>query len=416
MNVKFITLGCKTNFYESQAMAELFRDAGYEVIEKGAADIYVINTCTVTGTGAQKSRQHIRKVRKESPNAVIAVTGCYAQTEPEAVGALGAADVIVGNSGRRDIVTLCERALKGERISECVNIMKEREFEEIALTPSQSRIRANIKIEDGCNNFCTYCIIPYARGPVRSRDIDKIAEETRLLADHGYAEIVLTGIHIGSYGKDLKNGLGLADVAETVCGIEGIKRVRLGSVEPMTITEDFVSRTKKLKNLCPQFHLSLQSGCDETLKRMKRHYTAAEYKEAVKRIRDAFPDASITTDLMVGFPGETDEEFEASYKFCREIGFMHMHVFKYSIRSGTVAAGMENQVPEEVKEARSEKMIALSEKMKKEFYDRFVGRETEVLIEKRTKSGKFHATTANYMDVYIDADESMEGKLVTAVI
>lgn len=416
MNVKFITLGCKTNFYESQAMAELFREAGYDIAESGTADIYVINTCTVTGTGAQKSRQHIRKARKENPNAVIAVTGCYAQTEPKAVEALGEADVIVGNSGRRDIVALCERALNGERISDCVNIMKEREFEEIALTPSQSRIRANIKIEDGCSNFCTYCIIPYARGPVRSRSMEKIEEEARLLAAHGYAEIVLTGIHIGSYGKDLNNGLSLTDVIETVCGVEGIKRVRLGSVEPMTITEEFVSRTRNLKNLCPQFHLSLQSGCDETLGRMRRHYTAAEYREAVRRLREAFPDASITTDLMVGFPGETDEEFEASYSFCREIGFMHMHVFKYSVRSGTVAAKMENQVSEEVKEARSERMLALSEKMKKEFYDRFAGRRTEVLVEKRTRSGKFHATTANYMDVYIDADESMEGKIVTAVI
>ncbi len=416
MKVKFITLGCKTNFYESQSMAEMFREAGYEIAERGAADIYVINTCTVTGTGAQKSRQHIRKAKKENPGAVIAVTGCYAQTEPEAVKSLPEVDVMVGTSGRRRIVELCERALKGEKTLVCSDIMKEREFEELALTPSQSRIRANIKIEDGCSNFCTYCIIPYARGPVRSRSLERIVEETRLLAGHGYAEAVLTGIHIGSYGKDLKNGLGLIDVVEAVCGVKGISRVRLGSIEPMTVTEDFAARAKRLDNLCPQFHLSLQSGCSETLARMRRRYTAEEYAQAVERLRGAFPDASFTTDLMVGFPGETDAEFEKSYEFCKGIGFMNMHVFKYSIRKGTVAEKMENQVSEQVKEERSEKMIALSERMKKDFYGKFRGREMEVLIEKRVKSGKFHATTANYMDVYVDADESMEGKIIKAVI
>lgn len=416
MTVKFITLGCKTNFYESQAMAELFRVQGYEIVEKGNADIYVINTCTVTGTGAQKSRQHIRKAKKENPEAIVAVCGCYSQVEPEAVESLAEVDVMVGTSGRNRIVALVEDALKGKRMIEHKDIMKVREFEELCLTASQSRIRANVKIEDGCNNFCTYCIIPYARGPVRSRSIEKIVEEVELLSKNGFAEIVLTGIHIGSYGRDLKDDTGLIDVIEAVCGVDGVKRVRLGSVEPVVITEDFVMRAAKLKNLCPQFHLSLQSGCDKTLERMKRRYTSAEFAAAVERLRKYIKDTSITTDIIVGFPGETEDEFKESYDFCEKIGFMQMHVFKYSKRKGTVAEKMPEQVAEEVKDKRSEKMIALGDRMKKDFYDSYKGIEAEVLVEQKMKNGKYHATTANYMDVYIDSDEDISGKFVKTII
>lgn len=416
MTVKFITLGCKTNFYESQAMAELFRVQGYEIVEKGKADIYVINTCTVTGTGAQKSRQHIRKAKKENPEAIVAVCGCYSQVEPEAVESLAEVDVMVGTSGRNRIVALVEDALKGKRMIEHKDIMKVREFEELCLTASQSRIRANVKIEDGCNNFCTYCIIPYARGPVRSRSIEKIVEEVELLSKNGFAEIVLTGIHIGSYGRDLKDGTGLIDVIEAVCGVDGVKRVRLGSVEPVVITEDFVMRAAKLKNLCPQFHLSLQSGCDKTLERMKRRYTSAEFAAAVERLRKYIKDTSITTDIIVGFPGETEDEFKESYDFCEKIGFMQMHVFKYSKRKGTVAEKMPEQVAEDVKDKRSEKMIALGDRMKKDFYDSYKGIEAEVLVEQKMKNGKYHATTANYMDVYIDSDEDISGKFVKTII
>ncbi len=416
MKVKFVTLGCKTNFYESQAMAELFRDKGYEIIEKGIADIYVINTCTVTGTGAQKSRQHIRKAKKENPSAIVAVTGCYSQTEPDEVRRIAEVDVMVGTSGRARIVELVEEAVSGRRIMEHCDIMKEREFEELCLTPSQSRIRANVKIEDGCDNFCAYCIIPYARGPVRSRDLGKIVEEVKLLAKGGFGEIVLTGIHIGSYGKDLKNGTGLIDVVEAVCGVEGIKRVRLGSIEPIVITEDFVKRAARLRNLCPQFHLSLQSGCDSTLERMRRRYTAREYAEAVERLRANIGDTSITTDVIVGFPGETDAEFKKSYEFCKKTGFMQMHVFKYSKRKGTLAAEMDNQVSEAVKEERSNQMIALAEEMKKQFYDSYRGKETEVLVEQKMKNGKYHATTANYMDVYIESDTDISGEFVKVIL
>ncbi len=412
MRVKFVTLGCKTNFYESQALAEMFKDAGYEVIQKGVADVYVINTCAVTSMGAQKSRQQISRAKKQNPKAIVAVMGCYAQTEPEKLKNSQDIDVLIGTTDRKSLVELVDKAVKGKKTVIRKDVMKERSFEELCLTSDQSRIRANVKIEDGCTNFCTYCIIPYARGPVRSRDIEKIVDEVRLLSEKGFSEIVLTGIHIGSYGKDLGSNLKLIDVVERVSGVPGIKRVRLGSIEPVVITKDFVDRAKKLQNLCPQFHLALQSGCDETLKRMKRRYTTEEYRNAVKLLRENLQDVSITTDVMVGFPGETDEEFEKSFEFCKEIGFMQMHIFKYSPRKGTVAASMPEQIPEPVKEERSKRLIALGEEMKKEFYEGYKGKTLEVLAEIRAKDGRFHGTTANYMEVFVESDEDITGKFV----
>ncbi|MBQ2890777.1 MAG: tRNA (N(6)-L-threonylcarbamoyladenosine(37)-C(2))-methylthiotransferase MtaB [Clostridia bacterium] len=416
MRVKFITLGCKTNTYESDAMGKLFIDKGYEIAEEGTADIYVINTCTVTGTGAQKSRQAIGKAIREKADALIAVTGCLAQTETEKIKEIPGVDIVIGNSGKNRIVELVEEANeKKKQIVFCKDIMEEISFEEIANTAVQSRIRANVKIEDGCNNYCTYCIIPYARGKVRSRDINKIEEEVIALSKAGYREIVLTGIHIGSYGKDLKEDISLIDVLEKVCAVEGIERVRLGSLEPVVITEDFVKRAKKLENLCPHFHMSLQSGCDETLKRMNRHYTAEEYKKAVKLLRDNIPDTSITTDLMVGFPGETDEEFEKSYEFCKSIGFMQMHIFKYSIRKGTRAEKFPDQISKKVKEERSKKMLSLAEDMKKAFYEKYEGRETQVLFEVEN-DGIYHCTTPNYMDIYVKSEEELSGEIKTVVL
>ena len=412
MRVKFITLGCKTNFYESQALAEMFRAEGYMVVQKGLADIYIVNTCAVTSMGAQKSRQQIHRIKKQNPDAIVAVMGCYAQTEPENLRDSKYVDVLIGTANRSKIVELVKNATEGRRTVLHTDIMKERTFEELCLATDQSRIRATVKIEDGCSNFCAYCIIPYARGPVRSRNIERIVEEVELLAKNNFVEVVLTGIHIGSYGKDLKDGTELIDVIERVCAVEGIRRVRLGSVEPVVITEDFVRRAKKLKNLCPQFHLSLQSGCTETLERMKRRYTAEEYMSAVKLLRENLKDVSITTDVMVGFPGETDEEFEKSYQFCKEVGFMQMHIFKYSPRKGTVAAEMKNQIPEQVKEERSQRLIALGEEMKQAFYDSYRGKRVEVLAETRTKDGKFHATLSNYMDVYIESKEDISGRIV----
>ncbi len=416
MRVKFITLGCKTNTYESDAMGKLFADKGYEIAEEGTADIYVINTCTVTGTGAQKSRQAIGKAIRENSDALIVVTGCLAQTETEKIKEISGVDIVIGNSGKNRIVDLIEEALLNKKqIISCGDIMEETAFEEIANTAVQSRIRANVKIEDGCNNYCTYCIIPYARGKVRSRDINKIEEEVIALAKARYREIVLTGIHIGSYGKDLKEDISLIDVLETVCAVEGIERVRLGSLEPVVITEDFVERAKKLKNLCPHFHMSLQSGCDETLKRMNRHYTAEEYRKAVELLRENIPDTSITTDLMVGFPGETDEEFERSYEFCRSIGFMQMHIFKYSIRKGTRAEKFPDQISKTVKEGRSKKMLAIAEDMKKAFYEKYNGKEAQVLFEVEN-DGVYHCTTPNYMDIYVKTDGDFSGEIKTVVL
>ena len=315
------------------------------------------------------------------------------------------------SSGKNRVAELATEALNGKKTVVVNDIMKVREFEELPLTSQQSRIRANVKIEDGCDNFCAYCIIPYARGPVRSRALSDIKKEVELLAQNGFLEVVLTGIHIGSYGKDLKDGTSLIDVIETVCSVEGIKRVRLGSIEPVVITDEFVERIRKLPNLCPQFHLSLQSGCTKTLERMRRRYTAKEYMEGVKRLRAKIKDVSITTDLMVGFPGETDEEFLESYEFCKKIGFMQMHIFKYSVREGTLAAKME-QIPESIKEERSKKMIALAEEMKREFYDSFKGRVLEVLAEQKTADGTYHATASNYMEVFVESDEDITGKIV----
>lgn len=412
MRVKFITLGCKTNFYESQAIAEMFKNSGYEVVKSGNADVIVINTCAVTSMGAQKSRQQIHRARKQNPGAVIAVMGCYSQTDPKTLENSPDVDVMIGTSDRSRLVQLVEEALSGKRQIVHNDIMKVREFEELCITHDQSRSRATVKIEDGCTNFCTYCIIPYARGPVRSRSLEKIVEEVTVLVKGGFSEIVLTGIHIGSYGRDLKGEIGLIDVIEAVCGIDGVARVRLGSLEPVVITEEFVNRIKRLDNLCPHFHMSLQSGCDETLKRMKRRYTTEEYFRAVEMLRANLKDVSITTDLMVGFPGETDAEFEQSFDFCKKIGFMQMHIFKYSKRPGTVAAEMENQVSEQVKEQRSNRMLELEEQMRKAFYDSYSGRTVTALAEVRTRDGRFHATTPNYMDVYIESDEDISGQLV----
>lgn len=417
ITVKFITLGCKTNIYESEAMAELFKENGYEIIKNGTSDICVINTCTVTGMGAKKSRQQIRRARKENPNGIIAVTGCFSQTEPEAAREIGA-DIIIGNSGRSKIVSLVEDYLNNNHTPSSIvgDILHEHEYEELPITVSQSRIRANIKIEDGCNNFCSYCIIPYARGPVRSRSIENIINEAKSLAQHGYSEIVLTGIHIGSYGIDIRSEkIGLIDVIERLDEIDGIERIRLGSIEPVLITEDFVMRAKKLKKLCPQFHLSLQSGCDETLKRMRRRYTADEYKRATELLCAHIPDTSITTDLMVGFAGETDEEFSESYEFCKDIGFMQMHIFKYSIRQGTLAEKMPNQVSDEKKDERSHKMLSLAEDMKKAYYTKYIGKKIKVLVEQEKPGGLYHGATKNYMDCLVKTTPENVGKIIDFV-
>lgn len=413
MKVKFITLGCKTNYYESQAMSELFRQRDYEIAEKDEiGDIYVINTCTVTGVGAQKSRQHIRKAKKENPDCVVAVTGCFAQTEPEAAASIDGVDVVIGTADKRKIVDCVERALQGEKLLLNTDMTSFRQYEELCITNEQSRIRATIKIEDGCDSFCSYCIIPYARGRVRSRKPDNIFKEVETLAQKGYPEIVLTGIHLDSYGKDFNYETTLIDIIEMLSKIDSVERIRLGSLEPVIITEDFVKRASKISKLCPHYHLALQSGCDETLKRMNRNYTTADYERAVKLLRANIPDVSFTTDVMVGFPGETDEEFSASYSFCKKIGFMQMHIFKYSVRKGTKAAEMKNQISPKIKEIRSRKMLALSKEMNESFYNSFKGRNVRVLVEEKLSDGKYRATLPNYMDVYISSEKDISNSFI----
>ncbi len=414
MTVKFITLGCKTNIYESEAMAQLFENSDYEVISKGTADIYVINTCTVTGTGAAKSLKMIRRARRENPDAVVAVTGCLSQTEPDRIIKENT-DVVIGNKYRDKIVELCEKAIQGTKVCKVDDILKTKAYEELGIVHRQRRIRAEIKIEDGCNNFCSYCKIPYARGPVRSRDIDKIIEETKSLINDGYAEIVLTGIHIGSYGKDLNNGTSLIDVMEKVNDVEGDFRLRLGSLEPVIITEDFTNRASHLKKLCPQFHMSLQSGCNKTLKSMRRNYTTDEFRQAVSNLRMAFENAAITTDLIVGFPGETQEDFENSKKFCEEIGFSQMHIFPYSVREGTAAAKLDGQVFEEEKNKRSHIMIGVAEKLKSNFYENYIGKTVPVLFEQK-KDGFWCGFTENYMDVRLKSDKNLRGKTIEVTL
>lgn len=410
MTVRFITLGCKTNIYESEAMAQMFEAAGYTVVSSGSADICVINTCTVTGTGASKSLKQIRRARRENPNAVLAVTGCLAQTEADRLREAENIDVLIGVSGRDKIVSLCEAAQGGKRTDRVEDISKTARFEELGIVHRQRRIRAEIKIEDGCNNFCSYCKIPYARGPVRSRNIEKIAEEAAAIAADGYSEIVLTGIHIGSYGRDLKDGTGLIDVMETVSRSAPGLRLRLGSLEPVMITEEFTRRAAELKGLCPQFHLSLQSGCDRTLSAMHRHYSAEEYRRGVANLRTAFPDSAITTDLIVGFPGETEADFEESRRFCEEIGFAQMHIFPYSVREGTLAARLPNRVSDEVKTERAHIMLSLAADMKRRFCGGFIGKQLPVLFEQQ-KNGMWSGMTENYMEVRCKSTEALRGRL-----
>ena len=410
ITVKFITLGCKTNIYESEAMAQLFEEAGYEVVKSGTADIYVVNTCTVTGTGSAKSLKMIRRARRENKNACLAVTGCLAQTEAEALRREEDIDVLIGTEHRADIVRLCEEALNGKK-ADCIRDARQiTEFEELGIVHRQHRIRAEIKIEDGCNNFCSYCKIPYARGPVRSRNISKIEEEAKAIYNDGYAEVVLTGIHIGSYGKDLDNKIGLMDVVERVAGVTDGMRIRLGSLEPVMINDEFVRRAASVRGLCPQFHLSLQSGCNKTLKAMNRHYSAEEFKTAVANLRNAFEDCAITTDLIVGFPGENDDDFEESKIFCQNIGFAQMHIFPYSVREGTLAADLPNRVPDSVKNDRCHIMLEKAAEMKKVFCEKYIGKTVNVLFEQK-KDGAWSGMTANYVEVRKKSDENLRGKI-----
>ena len=411
--VAFLTLGCKTNQYETNGMMQQFLDAGYEICNADEEpDIYIVNTCTVTNMADRKSRQSLRKVKNKKDTIVIAV-GCYAQVAKDTLQNMPEIDIILGNKEKKNIIKYIEDyEISKNKIVDVANINMQQDFDEYGCITYTEKARTTIKIQDGCNNFCSYCLIPYARGRVRSRNKENILEEARKIANEGIKEIVLTGIHIASYGKDFNEEYELVDLLEDLNKIEGIERIRLGSLEPTIITEEFVERLTKLDKICNHFHLSLQSGCDETLKRMNRKYTTKEFREVVKRLRDNIKDVNLTTDIIVGFPGETEEEFNTTYEFLKEIKFYKMHIFKYSKRDGTIAATMPNQIDGNIAEQRSKKLIELSERNQKEYEKKYAGKEVEVLFEE--KQGEYWVGhTTNYMLVKYKSNQNLENKILS---
>ena len=382
-------------------MAEQFIDNNYEIVNfEEFADVYIINTCTVTNMSDRKSRQIIRRAKQINPNSILVATGCYAQTAKEELEKITDIDLIVGNTEKKDIVKIVEeyRDNKNRERVKMSDINKQKEFVDFGSVTYTEKTRAVIKVQDGCNNFCSYCIIPYAKGRVRSRKLESVVKEITEIATKGIKEVVITGIHVASYGIDFDNNTRLIDLLEAIQKIDRIERIRLGSLEPNIITEEFVNRLKKVTKMCDHFHLSLQSGCDETLKRMNRKYTAETFEKEVNLLRKTFPDVALTTDVIVGFPGETEEEFNETYKYLSKIRFTKLHVFKYSPRKGTVAAKMKNQIDSTVKEKRSHKLIELSNECEIEFLDRYVGKELKVLFEKQ--DGEYiKGHTTNYLVV-----------------
>ena len=415
--VSFCTLGCKVNQYETEAMTKLFKDAGYTIKDfDEICDVYVINTCTVTGMGDRKSRQMINRAKKQNPNAVIAVVGCYSQVAPDEVKKIDGVSIVLGTSSKNEIVKLTQKAIEEKKNIFSVNdIMKVRNYEDMWVSSYSSKTRAFVKIEDGCTEFCTYCIIPYARGPVRSRSIESIKNEVKALSENGFKEIVLTGIHIASYGKDTKTHT-LLDVIKEIAKIDGIERIRLGSLEPRILTEEFISEISKIKKVCNHFHISLQSGCDETLKRMNRKYTTDEYFESVCLLRKYFENPAIATDVMVGFPGETEEEFQSSLDFVKKVNFADAHVFAYSNRKGTKADVMENQVDKSTKENRSRKMSGCVKTLQKNYMNEFSGKEEKILVEREIADGIFEGHMTNYIKVHVKSDEDISKKIISVKI
>ena len=409
--VAFLTLGCKTNQYETNGMMQKFIESGYEICDlQDKPDIYVVNTCTVTNIADRKSRQSLRRV-KEKNNTIVVAVGCYAQVAKEQLENMPEIDIVLGNKEKKDIVKYVDEFLEKRNENKPViavaDISIQKEFDEYGCITYTERARTEIKIQDGCNNFCTYCLIPYARGRIRSRKKDNIIEEVKIIANKGIKEIVLTGIHIASYGKDFEEEYKLIDLLEDLNKIEGIERIRLGSLEPTIVNEEFAQRLSKLEKVCNHFHLSLQSGCNETLKRMNRKYTTEEFKHVTEILRKYFKDVNLTTDIIVGFPGETDEEFNITYNFLKDISFYKMHIFKYSKRDGTVAAKMPNQVDGNLAEERSRKLIELSEKNMKLYNEKYIGKEVEVLFEEK-QDEYWVGHTRNYMIVKIRANDFLE--------
>lgn len=376
------------------------------------ADIYIINTCTVTNMSDRKSRQMLRRMKEQNENAIVVAIGCYAQVAKDELKKIPEIDLVLGNNEKLKITDYVEDYIERNKNQiEIEDVMHSKEFYDFGDVTFTEKTRAVIKIQDGCDRFCSYCIIPYARGRVRSRKPESIVSEIEKIAKEGIKEVVITGIHIASYGKDFKNDYKLIDLLEELNKINGIERIRLGSIEPLLITKEFVNRIKKLEKVCHHFHLSLQSGCDETLKRMNRRYTTEEFKQIVERLRNTYEDVMLTTDIIVGFPGETEEEFKETYEFLRDIKFYKMHIFKYSPRKGTKAAEMKNQIDGNIKEERSRKLIKLSDENEKEYNKKYIGKEVEILFEEE-KEGLYKGHTQNYILAYYKTDKKLENKIV----
>ena len=405
--VAFCSLGCKVNQYETNAMAQKFIEHGYEVVEFDEyADVYIVNTCTVTNVADRKSRQMLRRAKEINKDATLVACGCYAQVAKEELKKIPEIDLIIGNNEKNDIIQIVENHIAQKGAEDLVSdVMYKLDYVELGTTTYTEKTRAVIKVQDGCDRFCSYCLIPYARGHIRSRKIENVIEEIKKVVEEGINEVVITGIHIASYGRDFKGeNIGLIDLLEEINKIQGLHRIRLGSIEPTIITDEFVERLSKLDKICDHFHLSLQIGCTETLKRMNRRYTTEEFKAVTKRLRAKFPNAALTTDIIVGFPGETDEEFNTTYEFLKEIAFYKMHIFKYSQRKGTKAAVMPNQVDGKIKEERSKKLIELSNENEYNYNKKYIGKQVEVLFEER--EGEYlKGHTTNYIVVKHKTDK-----------
>ena len=416
-------LGCKVNSYETEAMQQLLEEAGYEIVSfHEKADVYIINTCSVTNIADRKSRQMLHRAKKQNPEAVVVAAGCYVQSAAEELKADLAVDVIIGNNKKQDLVPILEEYFKDRTdSSHVIEINETHEYERLSIHKIADHTRAFLKIQDGCNQFCSYCIIPYTRGRVRSRRPEEVVAEVRELAAAGYQEVVLTGIHLSSYGVDFKEeeNENLLSLIRQVHEVEGIRRIRLGSLEPRIITDDFAKALASMPKFCPHFHLSLQSGCDETLKRMNRHYTTEEYAAGCDILRRYFDNPAITTDVIVGFPGETEEEFEATKAFLERIGFYEMHIFKYSRRAGTRADRMPEQVPEQIKNVRSEALLLLEKQMSKAYRENFLGKKKTVLLEEKTEiEGRAYMIghTMEYVKAVVPYADDLKNKMTEGVL
>ena len=412
MKVTFITLGCKVNQYETNAMCEEFIKHNYQIVDKEEnADICVVNTCTVTNMSDRKSRQMLRRVKEINPQAIIVACGCYVQVAKEELEKMPEIDLILGNNEKKEIVKYVEEYVYKNKVESVQDVMHQKDYIDFGDVTFTEKTRAVIKVQDGCDRFCAYCIIPYARGRVRSRKPESVIKEIKQIAKKGIKEVVITGIHVASYGKDFENDYKLIDLLEEINKIEGIERIRLGSIEPLLITPEFLERLTKLEKICHHFHLSLQSGCDKTLQRMNRRYTTKQFEQIVELLRKTYKDVILTTDIIVGFPEETDEEFNQTYKFLSDIKFYKMHIFKYSQRKGTPAAKNKNQVDGNIKEQRSKKLIELSNKNEAEYNQALIGQTVKVLFEEE-KTGLYKGHTQNYILVYCKSDENLENQIL----